>query len=126
MIDILTILSTMPHGSEEMAENDPHGLTLVFVCLTVVFSVQLILFLIYTIFGRASSGWFLRLIFFWRKDVRLSGDEVSGEVEAAIATAIHLYLNDNEKHDDNNNVLTIRQSESAWADKTLTFRKQAR
>lgn len=53
------------------------------------------------------------------KDIPVSVDEkFTGEIAAAIATAIHLYLN--EQHDTENAILTIKQARklySPWSSK---------
>ncbi|MDF1516347.1 MAG: OadG family protein [Lutibacter sp.] len=53
------------------------------------------------------------------KDISVAADEkFTGEIAAAIATAIHLYLH--EKHDHENAILTIRQARklySPWSSK---------
>ena len=53
------------------------------------------------------------------KDITIEADEkFTGEVAAAIATAIHLYLR--EQHDNENAVLTIKQARklySPWSSK---------
>ncbi|MBE0423284.1 MAG: OadG family protein [Lutibacter sp.] len=53
------------------------------------------------------------------KDISVTADEkFTGEIAAAIATAIHLYLS--EKHDTENTILTIKQARklySPWSSK---------
>lgn len=53
------------------------------------------------------------------KDIPVAADEkFTGEIAAAIATAIHLYLH--EKHDTENGILTIKQARklySPWSSK---------
>ncbi|MDO9136410.1 MAG: OadG family protein [Lutibacter sp.] len=53
------------------------------------------------------------------KDITVAADEkFTGEIAAAIATAIHLYLH--EKHDTENAILTIKQARklySPWSSK---------
>ena len=48
--------------------------------------------------------------------------ETDGDTYAAIATAVHLYMNDC-IHDMEPGIVTIRRSESAWNNKALNFRK---
>ena len=48
------------------------------------------------------------------KDISLEVDEsFTGEVVAAISTAIHLYLN--EQHDEENPILTIKQAKKSYS-----------
>ncbi len=52
------------------------------------------------------------------KQPKKSNEEFTGEIAAAISTAVHLYLNEN--HDNENAVLTIRQARklySPWSSK---------
>ena len=48
--------------------------------------------------------------------------ESSGDVYAAIATAVHLYLSDT-VHDVEPGIVTIVRKESGWNNKSLNFRK---
>ena len=51
--------------------------------------------------------------------------ECSGDEYAAIATAVHLYLND-AIHDVEPGIVTIVRKDSAWNNKELNFRKLPR
>ncbi len=51
--------------------------------------------------------------------------EDCGDVYAAIATAVHLYLTEC-VHDAEPGIVTITRKESAWNNKALTFRKLPR
>ena len=119
-----------------MAERDPHGGILSVVSVSVVFSALAIL-------------WFLFWLFFDRpakkkakpvKKAPVNGGEDSavaaaialaldmeqdGDVYAAIGTAVHLYLTQS-VHDNEPGIITIRRQESAWKNKTLTFRQLPR
>ena len=48
--------------------------------------------------------------------------EQDGDTYAAIATAVHLYLND-AVHDIEPGIITIVRKDSAWNNKSLTFRQ---
>lgn len=125
--------------AQQIAESDPHGWTLTVTSVSVVFCALAIL-------------WFLFWILFERpakrkaagaaaakpkKNVRKGGKEEevaaaiglaldmenNGEVYAAIATALHLYMSDC-IHDAEPYFITIKnQATSGWNDKTQTFRK---
>lgn len=131
-MDILTLLTSMPKGSAKMAESDPHGLTLTVTSLMVVFGVLLMLFIVYSISGAFFSGrikkWYNKL--FRRRQLPAEssqGADIDAQRQAAIATAIHLYLSET-AHDKESYKLTIRQSpqSSPWADKSLTMRRNVR
>jgi Na+-transporting methylmalonyl-CoA/oxaloacetate decarboxylase gamma subunit len=94
----------------------------------VVFAALIVLYFIYNLSGNIFSGKFKRAA---KKDkesevaaaIALALDmENSGDVYAAIATAVHLYLNDT-VHDIEPGIITIQRRESAWNNKSLTFRK---
>lgn len=131
--------------ADVMKERDPHGWILTVVSVSVVFSALAILwFLFWLLFDRpakkkakdasASPGMTKK----GKKPVILSGSEESavaaaialaldmekgGDVYAAIATAVHLYLTE-AIHDVEPGIVTIRRTESAWNNKALTFRKK--
>lgn len=48
--------------------------------------------------------------------------ETNGRIIAAIATALHLYLEEN-VHDKESGIITIRRRDTLWADKRMNFRK---
>lgn len=140
------------HGSitkgELMKERDPHGWILTVVSVSVVFSALAILwFLFWLLFDRpakkaAKAGDASTTLSMTKgkRGVILSDSEESevaaaialaldmetdGDTYAAIATAVHLYLND-AIHDVEPGIVTIRRSESAWNNKSLNFRKLPR
>ena len=124
-------------GAQKMAQPDPHGLTLTFISIGVVFLALIILYCIYSLSGSIFSGKFKRKPS--RKASKASSrpsdeeaaaiamalDLYSGgdEVGAAIATALHLYLSGG-VHDVESGVITFSgQTSSPWEDKRLNFRK---
>ncbi len=120
-----------------MAVTDPHGWTLTLISVTCVFTALIILYFIYNFSGNIFSGKYKRK----PKAPKAAKGEISGEVaaaiamaleaeaggetEAAIATALHLYLSD-AVHDVEPGVITLRRSPSAWDNKQLNFRKLPR
>lgn len=122
--------------SDEIKEKDPHGFVLTVVCVAVVFSALAILFLIYNLLGMFFTGKFKR-----KSSPAPSGSgmtpeeaaavamaldmEMSGETEAAICTALHLYLSE-ESHDSESFIITIRPHKTAWNDKHQISRKLPR
>ncbi len=124
-------------GGDRMLETDPHGWTLTLISVTVVFAALIVLYFIYTLSGSIFSGKFKREPKA-KKAVKGTPDaevaaaiavaldmENSGDVYAAIATAVHLYLND-AVHDVEPGIVTITRKESGWNNKALTFRKLPR
>ena len=121
-------------GGDRMAQIDPHGWTLTLVSVSVVFSALIILYFIYNFSGNVFSGKYKRK----PKAPKAAKGAVDGEVaaaialaleaeaggetEAAIATALHLYLSD-AVHDLEPGFITLRRTPSAWDNKQLNFRK---
>jgi len=119
-------------AGEVFVEIDPYGIGMTMIAMFVVFMALAILFVIYKNMGR----------FFIRRGVvaasktesskvaasaKYSDDEMSGEVNAAIAMALYLYQN--ELHDYENTVLTINKvsrNYSPWSSKIYTLRKLPR
>lgn len=130
---ILNGLGSSASKAETMKERDPHGWILAIVSVSVVFSALALL-------------WFLFWLLFDRparqaarpkkaKPAKASPDaevaaaialaldmECSGDVYAAVAAAVHLYLSE-EVHDLEPGIVTIRRSASGWNDKSLNFRQ---
>lgn len=113
-------------SGESFVEYDPYGIGMTVIAMFVVFSVLAILFVIYKNMGR----------FFIRKSrasskttgdtglIKQQAEGMSGEVNAAIAMALHLYQS--ELHDYENTVLTIQKvsrNYSPWSSKIYTLRK---
>ena len=126
---------------EIMKERDPHGWILSITSVSVVFSALAILwFLFWFLFDRPAKKKAQPKPAKPVKNAPKGGApdqevaaaialaldmENSGDVYAAIATAVHLYLND-AVHDVEPGIVTIRQSSSGWANKALNFRKLPR
>ena len=121
--------------AQKMKETDPKGWSLSLVAVAVVFIALLILFLIYNLSGNIFTGK-VRL----KRKKRSKAPEgpeaaaialalksyTSGEedIPAAIALAFHLYCGSG-VHDTEPGFITIKvNNSSAWADKSLNFRKQ--
>lgn len=118
-------------AGETFVEFDPYGIGMTMIAMFVVFSALAILFVIYKNMGR----------FFIRRGAKAQAsagepkavtkpaaeEEMSGEVNAAIAMALYLYQN--ELHDYENTVLTIQKvsrNYSPWSSKIYTLRKSPR
>lgn len=124
-------------GGELMKERDPHGWILSITSVSVVFSALAILwFLFWLLFDRparkAAEPKPVKKIAQGTPDEEVAAAiavaldmENSGDVYAAIATAVHLYLND-AVHDVEPGIVTITRKESAWNNKALNFRRLPR
>ena len=132
MIDILD----MTAGAQRMAETDPHGWTLALIAVSTVFTALVILYFIYSFIGKASNSKVPRVKRSRRKGSAPDAEtaaaiamaleaENGGEVNAAIAMALHLYFN-NAVHDIEPGIITFAPRATSWNDKTLTFRKTPR
>ena len=121
--------------AQKMKETDPKGWSLSLVAVAVVFSALLILFLIYNLSGNIFTG---KVRLKMKKRSKVPEDPeaaaialalknyTSGEedIPAAIALALHLYCGSG-VHDTEPGFITIKvNNSSAWADKSLNFRKQ--
>ena len=121
-------------GGDRMAQIDPHGWTLTLISVSVVFAALIVLYFVYTLSGSIFSGKFKRApkpkkVTKGTPDAEVAAAialaldmENGGDVYAAIATAVHLYLNDT-VHDVEPGIITIVRKESGWNNKALTFRQ---
>ncbi len=119
------------------AENDPHGLLMAILGMSIVFFALIMLFVIFNntpaIFRQAFKEKLKNLLSFKKKVIEESEEEVteskeeveeiSGEINAAIATAIYLYRS--ELHDYEDTILTIKKvsrTYSPWSSKIYGLR----
>ncbi len=117
-------------SGEKFVAIDPYGIGMTMIAMFVVFSALAILYIIYKNIGR----FFIRKTAASKMDQApvISGkrekeEEMSGEVNAAIAMALYLYQS--ELHDEENTVLTIKKvsrNYSPWSSKIYTLRKSPR
>ena len=124
-------------GGDRMAQTDPHGWTLTLISVSVVFAALIVLYFVYSLSGSFFSGKFKRAPK-PKKAAKGTPDaevaaaialaldmENGGDVYAAIATAVHLYLND-AVHDVEPGIITITRTQTGWNNKALNFRKLPR
>ncbi len=108
-----------PKKSEEIAAADPVGLGLTVASVSVVFLVLIFLAIIFTQYGK------MLMNIQKKRAVKaaaattpaatsqaVSSVDVSGDVYAAIAAAVHLYHD--ELHDEENTIITIQRVERSW------------
>jgi Na+-transporting methylmalonyl-CoA/oxaloacetate decarboxylase gamma subunit len=117
-------------SGEKFVEMDPYGIGMTMIAMFVVFSALAILYIIYKNIG----NFFVNKVAKSKKneavqvtDGKEPKVELSGEVNAAIAMALYMYQN--EMHDFENTVLTIRKvskNYSPWSSKIYTLRKSPR
>ncbi len=110
-------------SGEEFVEFDPTGAGMAIIAMSVVFSALILLFVAFTIIFRLMNK--------PKKTVETAApvkkEAISGEVNAAIALALYLYQD--EMHDLENTVLTVKKvarTYSPWSSKIYTLRKSPR
>ncbi|MFA9389734.1 MAG: OadG family transporter subunit [Prolixibacteraceae bacterium] len=137
ILEKITPGSTNDHSrkisaGDKFVEVDPTGVGMTVVAMMVVFSSLALLYLIFKTTGNYFMGRARKA-----KKAALDQDrsvqgktdqgDLSGEVSAAIAMALHLYQS--ELHDEENTVLTIKKvsrTYSPWSSKIHTLRKNPR
>lgn len=104
---MMTFLATAPELIEKVrhiAQVDPHGWTITLISVLVVFAALLLLYGAYTVVGWICSGKAMKE---YNKRMRFHRDS---ETAAVIAAAIELALKDENKHDRESYVITIRRA----------------
>ena len=113
-------------SGEQFVKYDPNGLGMASIAMAVVFTSLALLYLIFKTTGLYFQGRARKT----KNVVDSEGvavkteEELSGEVSAAIAMALHLFQS--EIHDEENTVLTIKKvarTYSPWSSKIYTLRK---
>ena len=113
---------------DRMKEIDPYGWSLALTAMSVVFLALILLYFIFKAIGNANiKAGKKRSAASAGTDVKESAyGEVPGEVYAAIATAMHLYQQDDENHDEESFVVTLHHTDrtySPWSSKIYTLRQ---
>lgn len=117
-------------AGEKFYAMDPYGVGMAVIAMSVVF---IALLLLYVVFKNTKKIYSinLRTIFTRKKEalttLKASDEEISGEVNAAIALALHLYVS--ELHDHEDAVLTIKKvarTYSPWSSKIYGLRNLPR
>ena len=113
---------------DRMKAIDPYGWILALTAMSVVFLALILLYFIFKAIGNANiRAGKKRSAAASGTDVKQSAyGEVPGEVYAAIATAMHLYQQDDENHDEESFVVTLHHTDrtySPWSSKIYTLRQ---
>lgn len=114
--------------ADRMKDVDPYGWVLALTAMSVVFAALIILYFIFKGIGK------LNIRAGKKRSAAVAGNnaaapqygEVPGEVYAAIATAMHLYNEDDENHDEESFVVTLHHTDrtySPWSSKIYTLRE---
>jgi len=116
--------------AERFGKLDPLGYGMAAVAMTVVFGALIILYLVFFSIGRGFSlDWKKRKLLKKGKILEAEAlpSDTSGEINAAIVMALHLYMS--ELHDDEQAVLTIKKisrTYSPWSSKIYGLRRSPR
>lgn len=123
-----TSIVKVHRNSELFMKIDPYGIGMTVIGYAIVFIALLLLYISFYNLTKLLSGNIRRLL---KKEGQTvdekSIDELSGEVNAAIAAALYLYYN--ELHDQENTVLTINRvsrAYSPWSSKIYSLRQYPR
>ena len=123
-----TSLVTIDKNSHLFLQIDPWGIGMTVIGYVVVFIALLFLYIIFANLSKLLNIDVKRLLRHEGKpEVTTEKLEISGEVNAAIAMAIHLYYS--EIHDKENTVLTIdkvSKTYSPWSSKIYGLRQHPR
>jgi len=114
-------------AGEKFVQHDPTGAGMVVIAMSVVFAALAILFLFYLAIGKAFHKKKTATKTTEGSQASKTEDQLSGEVNAAIAMALNLFQA--EQHDYENTVLTIKKvakTYSPWSSKIYTLRKNPR
>ena len=122
---------TVVSAGEKFVEMDPYGVGMAVIAMSVVFAALILLYIVFKNTKRIYSINFKQL--FKREPAKetvaeiASEVEISGEVNAAIAMALYLYIS--ELHDHEEAILTIKKvsrTYSPWSSKIYGLRNQLR
>ena len=122
---------TVVSAGEKFVEMDPYGVGMAVIAMSVVFAALILLYIVFKNTKRLYSINFKKL--FSREPTKeavaeiASEVEISGEVNAAIAMALYLYIS--ELHDHEEAILTIKKvsrTYSPWSSKIYGLRNQLR
>ncbi len=120
--------AVIKHNSELFLKLDPFGIGMTVIGYVVVFVALLLLYIIFFNLTKVLQINVKKLLRREGKVIEIKEDlSISGEVNAAIAMALHLYYS--EMHDKEDAVLTINQTSrtySPWSSKIYGLRQFSR
>ena len=120
--------AVIKHNSELFLKLDPFGIGMTVIGYVVVFIALLLLYIIFFNLTKVLQINVKKLLRREGKVIEMKEDlSISGEVNAAIAMALHLYYS--EMHDKEDTVLTINQTSrtySPWSSKIYGLRQFSR
>lgn len=120
--------AVIKHNSELFLKLDPFGIGMTVIGYVVVFIALLLLYIIFFNLTKVLQINVKKLLRREGKTIEIKEDlSISGEVNAAIAMALHLYYS--EMHDKEDTVLTINQTSrtySPWSSKIYGLRQFSR
>ncbi len=120
--------AVIKHNSELFLKLDPFGIGMTVIGYVVVFIALLLLYIIFFNLTKLLQINVKKLLRKEGKAIEIKEDiSISGEVNAAIAMALHLYYS--EMHDKEDTVLTINQTSrtySPWSSKIYGLRQHLR
>lgn len=113
---------------ERMKTIDPYGWIMAVTAMSVVFIALILLYLIFKQIGKANIKAANKKTAKHTTPAaeKKSYSEVPAETYAAIATALHLFMEDSEAHDEESDIVTQRHTDrtySPWSSKIYTLRQ---
>ncbi|OIP05296.1 MAG: hypothetical protein AUJ97_01145 [Bacteroidetes bacterium CG2_30_32_10] len=127
MILLLTNTNIVHKSAQEFSELDPYGISMAIIAMSVVFSALVVLYLMFKYIAKIYSINFKEIISKKQKtsqELIVKKEDTTGEIAAAIATAVYLFQN--QLHDFEDTVLTIKRitkTYSPWSSKIYGLRK---
>lgn len=127
-MNLFIIIQTVKRSADELILVDPYGLGLTIISVTIVFLVLISLYLVFksigVVFHKINGKQLLK-----NNEILVSKseNEISGEVCSAIAMALYCY--NNQMHDEENSILTIKKKNneySPWSSKIYGLRKTSK
>lgn len=121
--------------SERLAEQDPYGIGMALISMSVVFTALIIIYLMIKLFAKGARKKVVKTVEnkelaseeTTEKRVKNDGDILTSEEVAAIGMALHLYYNN--LHDTESEIITIETPSahySPWAQKHLVIKQVQR
>jgi Na+-transporting methylmalonyl-CoA/oxaloacetate decarboxylase gamma subunit len=117
-------------ASQRFKDFDPYGVIMSVTAMSVVFIALILLYIIFKYIGQASiKSEHKKAVKVGLTPAVAESEAVSGEIYAAVATAMHLYMQEDGVHDLENTILTIHKvtrTYSPWSSKIYGLREVPR